>query len=205
MKTARGAEMRGFTLIELLTALIILSLLALMSYRGLDAVLESREYVKRETEKWRRVTLFLDRFGRDVRLAAPRPIRAGPETVPALHGKPNLTPEGKMSPYLEFSRFGWDYQEEAAQRVAYRLNHKQEIELWLWPGLDIGPNVSPARYTVLTGVRKLDLEYLSDGRVWVNTWPEMDTSLAPGASSIPLAVRLRMVLASGEEILRIFR
>ena len=66
MKTARGAEMRGFTLIELLTALIILSLLALMSYRGLDAVLDSREYVKRETEKWRRVTLFLDRFGRDV-------------------------------------------------------------------------------------------------------------------------------------------
>lgn len=110
-----------------------------------------------------------------------------------------------MSPYLEFSRFGWDYQEEAAQRVAYRLNHKQEIELWLWPGLDIGPNVSPVRYTVLTGVRKLDLEYLSDGRVWVSTWPEMDTSLAPGASSIPLAVRLRMVLASGEEILRIFR
>lgn len=205
MKTAPRTEARGFTLIELLTALIILSLLALMSYRGLDATLDSREYVKRETEKWQRVTLFLDRFGRDVRLAAPRPVRVGPKTAPAWRGKSNLMPEGITMPYLEFSRFGWDYQEGAAQRVAYRLNHKQEIELWLWPGLDIGPNMPPARYTVLTGVRKLDLEYLNGGRVWVSAWPEVDAPLAPGASSIPLAVRLRLVLASGEEILRIFR
>ena len=205
MKTAHRAETRGFTLIELLTALIILSLLALISYRGLDAVLDSREYVKRETEKWRRITLFLDRFAHDVRLAAPRPVRAGPEIFPAWRGKSNLTEEGIGSPYLEFSRFGWDYQGEAMQRVAYRLNGKQEIELWLWPSLDFDANTQPARYSVLAGVRKLDLEYLSGNRVWVNMWPDAGASPASAASSIPQAVRLRMVLASGEEILRIFR
>ncbi|MGP1676058.1 MAG: prepilin-type N-terminal cleavage/methylation domain-containing protein, partial [Burkholderiales bacterium] len=31
---------RGFTLIELMSALLVLSLLALMSYRGLGAVLD---------------------------------------------------------------------------------------------------------------------------------------------------------------------
>ncbi len=34
----------GFTLIELMVALLILSLLALMSYRSLCAVLDSRYY-----------------------------------------------------------------------------------------------------------------------------------------------------------------
>ena len=64
---------RGFTLIELLTALLVLSLLALMSYRGLGAVLDAREHVKYETDKWRRVAVFFARFERDVELAAPRP------------------------------------------------------------------------------------------------------------------------------------
>ena len=64
------AAARGFTLVELLTALLVLSLLALMSYRGLGAVLDAREHVKLETDKWRHVAAFFARFERDVELAA---------------------------------------------------------------------------------------------------------------------------------------
>jgi general secretion pathway protein J len=70
-------------LIELLTALLILSALALMSYRGLGAVLDAREHVTRETDKWRRVAAFVARFERDVMLAAPRPVRSASGTAPA--------------------------------------------------------------------------------------------------------------------------
>ena len=42
MKSSPRAAARGFTLIELMTALLVLSLLALMSYRGLGAVLDAR-------------------------------------------------------------------------------------------------------------------------------------------------------------------
>ena len=66
----------GFTLIELLCALLILSLLALMSFRGLAAVLDSRDHVRQETEKWRGVAAFFSRFQRDVQLSAPRPLLA---------------------------------------------------------------------------------------------------------------------------------
>ncbi|MGA8006850.1 MAG: prepilin-type N-terminal cleavage/methylation domain-containing protein, partial [Burkholderiales bacterium] len=62
----------GFTLVELLAALLVLSLLALMSYRGLGAVLDAREHVGGEADKWRRVAAFFARFERDVELAAPR-------------------------------------------------------------------------------------------------------------------------------------
>ena len=40
------SEHDGFTLIELLTALLILSLLALLSYRGLSTVLDARQQIR---------------------------------------------------------------------------------------------------------------------------------------------------------------
>lgn len=187
----------GFTLIELLTALLVLSLLALMSYRGLGAVLDARAHVGQETEHWRRVAAFYARFEQDVKLAAPRPMRSasGTGTAPAWVGRPDTAP----GPRLEFSRFASAEDVDRPRRVAYGLNEKQEIELWLWPGVDAVPDAMPARYPVLGGVAKFDFEYLNADLTWVDAWPA-----PPRDVSIPRAVRLRVVLASGEEIVRVF-
>jgi general secretion pathway protein J len=209
VKTARGAEARlastrrtgarGFTLIEILSALLILSLLALMSYRGLGAVLDAREHTRDETDKWRRVTSFLARFERDVQLAAPRQVRSitadSSGTAPAWRGEVTTTQQAR----LEFSRFAATDGVDTARRIAYRLNEKNEVELWLWPGLDIAPDTMPARYPVLAGVTTFELQYLNPGLVWVTAWPS-----APTDPPIPQAVRLRIVLASSEEIVRVF-
>lgn len=198
-RARRGLDFRrgqpGFTLIELLTALLILSLLALMSYRGLGAVLDAREHVNQETDKWRRVANFFARFEQDVQLAAPRPVRAAAGTVPAWRGRADATVE----PRLEFSRFASVEGVDTARRLAYRLNDQKEIELWLWPGLDVAPNVLPARYPVLAGVTTFELQYLNTGLAWVTAWPA--AALDP---PIPRAVQVRIVLASGEEIVRVF-
>jgi len=186
---------RGFTLIELLSALLILSLLALMSYRGLGAVLDAREHVRQETDKWRRVSAFFARFERDVQLAAARPVRAESGAAPAWRGRPAATAETR----LEFSRAASAEGVDAARRIAYRLNEKQEIELWLWPGLDLPPGALPARYPVLSGVAKLDLQYLNADLAWVDSWPA-----APLDPPLPQAVRVRIVLNSNEEIVRLF-
>ena len=186
---------RGFTLIELLTALLILSLLALMSYRGLGAVLDAREHVSQDTDKWQRVATFFARFGQDVQLAAPRPVRASAGTAPAWFGRADATSE----PRLEFSRFASAEGVDTARRLAYRLNDRQEIELWLWPGLDVAPNVQPARYPVLAGGTRFELQYLNASLAWVTAWPA-----AALDAPIPRAVQVRIVLASGEEIVRVF-
>lgn len=186
---------RGFTLIELLTALLVLSLLALMAYRGLGAVLDAREHVSAETDKWRRVAAFFARFERDVELAAPRPARSAAALVPAWHG--DVAEAGR--PHLEFSRSAAADGVDAARRVGYRLNEEQQIELWLWPALDIAPHTQPARHPVLNGVKTFELQYLGRTLVWTDAWPT-----APADPPIPRAVRLRIVLASGEEIVRIF-
>ena len=182
---------RGFTLIELLSALLILSLLALMSFRGLGAVLDARDRVRQETEKWNSVAAFLSRFKRDVRLSAPRPVRSASGAAPAWRGQAGSG--------LEFSRFASAEGLDVARRIAYRLNENREIELLLWPGLDVAANAQPSRYAVLPAVAQFELQYLDAGLAWVDTWPRSERD-AP----LPLAVRLRVVLDSGEELVRVF-
>ncbi len=176
----KAAGQRGFTLIELMVALLILSLLALMSFRGLGAVLDARDHVGQETGKWKNVAAFFSRFQRDVQLSAPLPARA-------------------TSGHLEFSRFATAEGTDAPRRIAYRLNENHQIEILLWPGLDVAPDAQPARYAVLTEVAKFELQYLEPGLTWVDAWPRTERD-----PPLPLAVRLRIVLASGEELVRVF-
>jgi len=192
MKTLAG---HGFTLIEMLTALVILSLLALMAQRGLGSVLDARAHIRQETAKWQRVAAFSVRFEQDVHLVAPYAMRTPAGTAPALLGRPATTTE----PRLEFSRFAAAEGVEAPRRVGYGLNDRQEVELWLWQGLDAEPSQPPARYPVLAGVAEFDLQYLGADPAWINAWP-----VAPTGAALPRAVRLRLVLASGEEIVRVF-
>lgn len=193
--SGRGSSLCGFTLIELLTALLILSLLALMSYRGLGAVLDARAHVSHETAIWQRVAAFSARFEQDVQLAAPRAVRSASGSAPAWLGRPLTSP----GPRLEFSRFASAEGVDTPRRVAYGLNEKQEIELWLWPGVDVAPDALPARYPVLRGVTTLEFQYLNADLAWLDAWPA-----SPGDAAMPRAVRLRLVLASGEQIVRVF-
>jgi general secretion pathway protein J len=165
---------RGFTLIELMCALVILSLLALMSFRGLGAVLDARDQVKQETEKWRALSAFFSRLQRDVQLSAPLPVRADSRSLEFTR----LAPEGKDAP----------------SRVAYVMNERKEIELWLWPT----PDGAPARHLVLPAVAQFDLQYLDRTLAWRDAWASSE------AEPLPLALRLRIVLASGEELVRLF-
>lgn len=165
---------RGFTLIELMCALVILSLLALMSFRGLAAVLDARDQVRLETEKWRTLSAFFSRLQRDVQLSAPRPVRAD-------------------SRRLEFTRLGAQGK-DAPRRIAYVMNESKEIELWLWST----PEAEPARHVVLPAVAQFELQYLDRTLAWRDAWTSSETE------PLPLALRLRIVLASGEELARVF-
>ena len=182
----------GFTLIELLTALVILSLLGLMSYRGLSAVLDAREHVTQETAKWRAIDAFFTRFERDVQLAAPRPVRGAVDGAPAFRGAANA------APLIELTRLGSADEAEPPRRIAYTLSALQEIDLWLWPAPDAMPPVQPERHRLLAGVMQLDIQYLAADLAWTDEWP------ARSERPLPLAVRVRLVLVNGEEIVRVF-
>lgn len=189
----RGAG--GFTLIELLAALVVLSLLALMAWRGLGVVMASRDRIQTEAAKWRQTEAFFTRFEHDLQLASPRPVRSASASLPAWLGRAPAV----AGPLLEFTRFAGTGNVGVPHRIGYGINGAQQIELWIWPGLDRTADTLPVRYVVLNHVRRLDVQYLGPALTWNNVWPA-----TPADSSLPLAVRLKITLDPGETLVRVF-
>ena len=189
----RGAA--GFTLIELLAALLVLSLLTLMAYRGLGVVMASRDRIQAESAQWRQAASFFARFARDVRFAAPRTVRSDVGISPAWIGRPDAA----QAPRLEFTRFAGRDDAGAPYRIGYDMNAAHQVELWIWPGLDLAASTPPARYVVLGGVTRLSLQYLTPALSWTDTWPTTPTD-----PPLPLAVRMQVVFGSGETVVRVF-
>ena len=191
---------RGFTLIELLVALVILALLSVAGYRGLDAVLQTREHIAKETRKWQHLALFFSRLEQDVAQAISRPARdQGGLAQPEWMGRPVVVAEDEAE--LTFTRAGIADEGEkmlAPQRIGYRLQ-QGSIMLLRWPFPDQAPRAEPVRYALLEGVREFHLRHLDTYGNWLAYWP-------PGgqAGTLPVALEVTVMLASGENIVRVF-
>jgi general secretion pathway protein J len=185
----------GFTLIELLSALLVLSVLTLMAYRGLGVVMASRDRIQAQATQWRQAEAFFTRFERDVRLAAPRRVRRAAGTAPAWLGRTKAMP----GPLLEFSRFAGSDAADTPHRIGYGINGARQIELWTWPSLDVAADTPATRYVVLGNVLGLNLQYLGPALTWNRAWPTR-----PSDPPLPLAVRLQVEFVSGETVVRVF-
>lgn len=191
---------RGFTLIELLVALAILALLSVAGYRGLDAVLQTREHIAEETRKWQHLAFFFSRMEQDVAQAIHRPARdQGGLAQPEWIGRTVVVADDEAE--LIFTRAGIPDQGEAMlapQRIGYRLQ-QGSIILLRWPFPDQAPRTGPIRYPLLEGVRDFRLRHLDINGNWLAQWP-------PGgqAGTLPMALEAEVTLASGEKITRVF-
>ncbi len=191
---------RGFTLIEMLTALLIMALLAVAGYRGLNAVLQSRAAVAQETRKWQQLMLLFAQMEQDVAQALRRPVRdRSGNQQPEWLGL--ATTAGPDDAQLAFTRAGTTDEGEARQvpqRIGYRLD-QDTIQLLRWPALDQPQQPEVRHYPLLSGVREFNLRYLAGGGTWVTAWPP------PGQpGGLPAALEVGITLTSGEAITRVF-
>ena len=190
---------KGFTLVELLVALAIFAILSGFAYRGLTAMLESREALQKESRKWRDVAVFIGRVERDLDAVLIRLAKA-PSGL-ALAAVSSSLGDPSLGDGLALTRSGSPLQPNALaapQRVAYRLRDGR-VERLSWAGVDAAPRDEPAPVAVLGPVRALTFRYL-DARngEWRASWGLPGSIEAP-----PAAVEMTLELASGERIVRL--
>lgn len=192
---------KGFTLIELLVALVIFAILSALSYRSLSALIQTKQRIESETTKWREVMLFFSRLDTDLRHVVNRPIRVDKSQQAAFLAKPELN--SLEDAQLSFSRLGNPMQTGSlmdTQRIAYRYK-AGNIEMLVWPALDIESGTMPTIYPVLHGVKSMALRYKpARATTWVNAWP---IALTDGAT-MPKAVEISIVLNTGEALKRTY-
>ena len=184
---------------ELLVALAIFALMSGFAYRGLTAMLDSREALQKESRKWRDVALFVGRIERDLAAALPRrSIGASGTPLAPLSSALDATsvPQG-----LALTRSGNALLENtlsAPQRVAWRL-HGSRIERLAWTGADAAPREEPTATAILAPVAALAFRYLDPKNdEWRSSWG------LPGADEgLPAAVEMTLTLVSGERIVRL--
>jgi general secretion pathway protein J len=189
----RGAN-RGFTLIELLVALSILALLSVLGYRAVSSLTDSEVRLSEEALRWRILDQLFTRLEADMREAVPRAARTGSGIEPAWIG--NTAADGNGE--LRFSRAGPEFALEAGsagQRIGYRFrDHAVEVVYWPYP--DVSPAAAPVSYELASGITRFHVDYLDPAGGWRDRWPMKDDP------PLPRAVRVQLVLASGEAIER---
>ena len=192
---------KGFTLIELLVALAIFAIMTGFAYRGLTAMLESREALAKESRKWRDISLFVGRVERDLGALLPDRRATSPSGTPlaALSSALDSTPGPAGLALTRGGNMLAANASAAPQRVGYRLREGR-VERLDWGGVDAAPRDAPPGTPVLANVSGLAFRFLDPQSLeWRADWG------APGnaAQKPPAAVEMTLTLASGERIVRI--
>ncbi|BCL75627.1 type II secretion system protein J [Jeongeupia sp. HS-3] len=193
----RRADRTGFTLLELLVALAIFSVIALVAWRGLDAVATTKLRLDAEAQSWRDLSLVFDRLGDDVGQSVNRPWRDGSgQAQPAFIGRSDDL--ARTKPALEFIRFARD---RDPQRVAYRLQDGK-LELLLWDSLDPAPTEQPMVLPLLNDIAQFVPTFLDGSNAWQPRWPAGAST--PAAATLPRAVKITLARNGSAPIERVF-
>ena len=210
MRRPTQRSQRAFTLVELLVAMAIFSIMALMSYRTLDSVFQTRQHLSSESARLRDLALLFARLDDDFAALLDRPARNADNLLDDALRLNALLP-GADDATLVFTRSGFaggSGQSAAPQRVGYRVK-EGGLELVLWPSLDSAPRTVPRAYPALTGVREAKWRAMDGGANWQNVWrstPVGASSANPviAPSLLPAALELSVTLSSGETFTRVF-
>lgn len=186
---------RGFTLLELLVAIGLFSVLAALVWGSLDGLARTSTQLQQATTRLAAVQRALDLLVRDLRQAAPRPVRDGNgRTLPALAGEGTrleLTRAGHGNalgqPRSTLERAGWRQREGRLERLH-------------WPVLDRAAATQPRVDALLDGVLSLELRYRDANGREHDRWPPARSG---EGQLLPRAVQLRLRLDDTGELMRV--
>lgn len=162
---------RGFTLLELLIAIALMAVLAVLCWRGLDAVLRSRDRVNEASDEMRALTVAFSQMEDDLRRAWPvRLLKIRARDPIAFTASADTAPIS-----MELLRETLALQEtQRLQRVVYRLRG-QQLERgyapWLVTSAEVNATVTETNVIwqpLLNDVTSVEFRaYVEEQKSWV--------------------------------------
>ncbi|WP_158649359.1 type II secretion system minor pseudopilin GspJ [Aquella oligotrophica] len=190
----------GFTLIELMVAIVIFAIISTVSYRMITSLVRTKEIAGEAQEKWGNLSLAISNFGMSWNRVIPLVVRdQNGGLLPAVYGKAKLN--GMYDSQLEMTLSGFSgdriYGTVPPKRIGYRYYGKT-LYLVTWPVLNRVVTTQPDIDVLIDNVTKFEITFLYPDNQWRNTWPPQGGDI----TSLPRAVKVVMVLASGETVER---
>jgi general secretion pathway protein J len=179
---------RGFTLLELMVAMVVFSILSMIAYRGLDAVLDSRQAIEATAQRLERLQFALSLIERDLGQAVRHEMRdRGRGMVPAF--------EAAGSDRVEFTRSGYSNFSGAPrselQRVAYVLKEDALVRE-VWTLRERAADGRPREAEIMQGVSGLRMRFMDTDRRWQSSW--RPSGQGRQAHVLPLALEMNLEL-----------
>lgn len=183
---------RGFTLMEVLVAIVLMSLFTLVSYRALDAVLQTQRRATAEMERWRNLAAAFVRVESDLVNAVKRFDSRYPN-IDGFHA--SLATDNFAQ--FDLVRLLPEDSDSSLLRVGYRCKDKSLSRL-VWP--DTANTVeAPREFVLVANLQTCAFRYMDAAGQWLATW-------TPSAAlPLPRAVELNIVESGGTPLRRLWR
>lgn len=160
---------KGFTLLELLVAISIFSMLSVMAYGGLQAVITTKTSSEKISTRVSEIQLAIMRVSNDLRQTVDRSVRDEHGDVIAAM----KLDRGKNK--LEWTRAGYrnpaGLKRSNLQRVSYVLEDKTLFRL-VWPVLDRAQDTEVMKSEVLTNIENIEWRFYNNESTWITEWPQ---------------------------------
>jgi type II secretion system protein J len=177
---------------EVLVAMVLLSLFAVVSYRALDAVLNTQRDAIERMDNLNGLAAAFALIDRDLSNI----------TTPSGLQNPggnafNTVLEQDGAAQFDLVRMLPEDADQGLQRIGYRCAG-ETLSRQVWPDV-YNPANPPQEFTLLGGLRSCAFKYLNAEGQWLTAWQ------AQGASLLPRAVELSITEADGTTIRRVVR
>jgi general secretion pathway protein J len=195
------ADLRGFTLIELLVAITVLSIVALIAWRGLDSLVSTRERLEPEADEVRALLTVFGQMERDI----------GQVPNPAFLGLASSPVNVRMADgveMLELARVAPVVPDRATevQTVFYRVvdNALMRQATPPLPGFDRAVTERFETARLLGDVQEMRFRIWQPNFGWASAFDRIDTEATPTRSQAPPGIEVTLVRTDGRQYRRVF-
>lgn len=190
---------QGFTLIEIVVALVIFSILSVLTYEALTAVVNYNERNRSDYEGQNQLHRTGAILMQDLFHLRARPIRD------RLGGYERAYTTEDPDYAVKFTRGGlpsvFDHSAGGMQRIAYSVSADNELIRWTWPTLDSFTGDDASAQVLMDAVANLTFYQLNARNEYEENWPPLNQNVS--IDGLPRMIRIEIELESGEKIERL--